>query len=411
MRNHVRRIGRLSGMGMAAGRARAVRIVPDRRGQAVADYRRCDLAVSPGPTARRGAERSRPSHADSRTCGAGRAALTDRCPAVESAPSFRRSPGVPAMTHVVTESCIKCRFTDCVDVCPVDCFREGPNFLSIDPDECIDCAVCIPECPVNAIYAEEDVPAGPEGLHRDERRAVEGLAEHHADEAALPGRRRSGSDVKDKLPVPGEVSRADAGLRGAGLTRAGPHARRRSFVLTARSSGATTGRRTSSRSAPPVPRACDFSARPVRPAWACAGADGAGRLARVLDRARHPSADGPRVLFDRRARRPVHATAVAAVGVGDAIRIDPTAYGFLRIRPLRCREATCGCSPPAPASRPSSSMLADAEASGTRFERIIVVVHSVRRRGGTGLSGPELTRLGRRASAIRAPVACASCRR
>ena len=63
------------------------------------------------------------------------------------------------MTHVVTESCIKCRYTDCVDVCPVDCFREGPNFLSIDPDECIDCAVCIPECPVNAIFAEEDVPA------------------------------------------------------------------------------------------------------------------------------------------------------------------------------------------------------------------------------------------------------------
>ncbi len=62
------------------------------------------------------------------------------------------------MTHVVTESCIKCRYTDCVDVCPVDCFREGPNFLSIDPDECIDCAVCIPECPVNAIFAEEDVP-------------------------------------------------------------------------------------------------------------------------------------------------------------------------------------------------------------------------------------------------------------
>ena len=62
------------------------------------------------------------------------------------------------MTHVVTESCIRCRYTDCVDVCPVDCFREGPNFLSIDPDECIDCAVCVAECPVNAIYAEEDVP-------------------------------------------------------------------------------------------------------------------------------------------------------------------------------------------------------------------------------------------------------------
>ena len=62
------------------------------------------------------------------------------------------------MTHVVTESCIKCKYTDCVDVCPVDCFHEGPNMLVIDPDECIDCAVCIPECPVNAIYAEDDVP-------------------------------------------------------------------------------------------------------------------------------------------------------------------------------------------------------------------------------------------------------------
>lgn len=63
------------------------------------------------------------------------------------------------MTHVVTDSCIRCRYTDCVDVCPVDCFREGPNFLSIDPDECIDCAVCVAECPVNAIFAEEDLPA------------------------------------------------------------------------------------------------------------------------------------------------------------------------------------------------------------------------------------------------------------
>lgn len=63
------------------------------------------------------------------------------------------------MTHVVTESCIRCRYTDCVDVCPVDCFREGPNFLAIDPNECIDCAVCVAECPVNAIFAEEDVPA------------------------------------------------------------------------------------------------------------------------------------------------------------------------------------------------------------------------------------------------------------
>ena len=64
------------------------------------------------------------------------------------------------MTFVVTEACIRCKYTDCVDVCPVDAFREGPNFLAIDPDDCIDCAVCVPEYPVNAIYAEEDVPSG-----------------------------------------------------------------------------------------------------------------------------------------------------------------------------------------------------------------------------------------------------------
>ena len=62
------------------------------------------------------------------------------------------------MTHVVTENCIKCQYTDCVSVCPVDCFKIGPNFLVIDPDECIDCAICIPECPAGAIYAEDDIP-------------------------------------------------------------------------------------------------------------------------------------------------------------------------------------------------------------------------------------------------------------
>ena len=62
------------------------------------------------------------------------------------------------MAYIVTESCIKCKYTDCVDVCPVDCFREGPNMLVIDPDECIDCTLCVPECPVEAIFAEDDVP-------------------------------------------------------------------------------------------------------------------------------------------------------------------------------------------------------------------------------------------------------------
>jgi ferredoxin len=62
------------------------------------------------------------------------------------------------MAHVVTENCIKCRYTDCVEVCPVDCFHEGKNFLVIDPDECIDCGVCRAECPVGAIMPDGEVP-------------------------------------------------------------------------------------------------------------------------------------------------------------------------------------------------------------------------------------------------------------
>jgi len=62
------------------------------------------------------------------------------------------------MTFVVVENCIKCKYTDCVEVCPVDCFYEGPNFLVIDPDECIDCALCEPECPAEAIFSEDELP-------------------------------------------------------------------------------------------------------------------------------------------------------------------------------------------------------------------------------------------------------------
>ena len=92
------------------------------------------------------------------------------------------------MTHVVSESCIQCKYTDCVDVCPVDCFREGPNFLTIDPDECIDCAVCIPECPVHAIFAEEDLPA-------DQQHMIQ----LNAELAVLPGWK---SITKRKTPMP-----------------------------------------------------------------------------------------------------------------------------------------------------------------------------------------------------------------
>ncbi|AAZ68067.1 ferredoxin family protein [Ehrlichia canis] len=61
------------------------------------------------------------------------------------------------MTHFVTDKCIRCKYTDCVEVCPVDCFYEGANMLVIDPDQCIDCGVCIPECPIDAIVPDDSI--------------------------------------------------------------------------------------------------------------------------------------------------------------------------------------------------------------------------------------------------------------
>ena len=63
------------------------------------------------------------------------------------------------MPFIVTDPCVKCKHTDCVAVCPVDCFHEGENMLVIDPLECIDCGACVPACPVEAIFHDEDVPA------------------------------------------------------------------------------------------------------------------------------------------------------------------------------------------------------------------------------------------------------------
>jgi ferredoxin len=66
--------------------------------------------------------------------------------------------GTPSMTHVVTEKCVNCKYTDCVVVCPVECFYQGEKMLYIHPDECIDCEACVPECPVEAIFLDENVP-------------------------------------------------------------------------------------------------------------------------------------------------------------------------------------------------------------------------------------------------------------
>ena len=62
------------------------------------------------------------------------------------------------MSYLVTDNCVKCKHTTCVSVCPVDCFYEGDNMLVINPDECIDCGVCVPECPADAIVADVDLP-------------------------------------------------------------------------------------------------------------------------------------------------------------------------------------------------------------------------------------------------------------
>ncbi|MTJ79624.1 MAG: ferredoxin family protein [Telmatospirillum sp.] len=78
------------------------------------------------------------------------------------------------MPYVVTENCIKCKHTDCVTVCPVDCFHEGPNYIVIDPDACIECGVCEPECPVQAIKAHDQLEAD-EAAYLDLNRELAGL--------------------------------------------------------------------------------------------------------------------------------------------------------------------------------------------------------------------------------------------
>ncbi len=102
------------------------------------------------------------------------------------------------MPHVVTDACVLCKYTDCVDVCPVDCFHEGPNFLVINPDECIDCAVCVPECPAAAIFASEDVPGDMQEyitLNAELSKTWPGITRA---KAALPDADKW-KDVKDKL--------------------------------------------------------------------------------------------------------------------------------------------------------------------------------------------------------------------
>ncbi|ALA25097.1 ferredoxin [Piscirickettsia salmonis] len=104
------------------------------------------------------------------------------------------------MAFVVTESCIRCKHTDCVEVCPVDCFKEGPNFLVIDPDECIDCALCEPECPENAIFAEDELPAEQEHFLELNAELAHVWQEHTITEKKeAPEDAAKWSEIKNKL--------------------------------------------------------------------------------------------------------------------------------------------------------------------------------------------------------------------
>ena len=111
------------------------------------------------------------------------------------------------MTYVVTDACIKCKYMDCVEVCPVDCFYEGENMLVIHPDECIDCGVCEPECPPEAIKA--DTETGLEKWLDGERRIRQDLAQHHPEGhpagrrgANSTAKRASSRSISAKNPVP-----------------------------------------------------------------------------------------------------------------------------------------------------------------------------------------------------------------
>lgn len=102
------------------------------------------------------------------------------------------------MTFVVTENCIRCKFTDCVEVCPVDCFREGPNFLVIDPEECIDCGLCEPECPAHAIVPEDDL--------KEEHSAFKELNAELAKEWPMINRNKGGlPDAEQWKDVPNKL--------------------------------------------------------------------------------------------------------------------------------------------------------------------------------------------------------------
>lgn len=90
------------------------------------------------------------------------------------------------MTYVVTDNCIQCKYTDCVEVCPADAFHEGPNFLAINPELCVDCDLCVAECPAEAIFADDELPAGMEVFRELNKELAEKWPTIRYQQAALP---------------------------------------------------------------------------------------------------------------------------------------------------------------------------------------------------------------------------------
>ena len=127
------------------------------------------------------------------------------------------------MTFVVGEACIKCKLTDCVEVCPVDCFYEGPNMLAIHPDECIDCALCEPECPVEAIFSEDELPEDQQDFLELNQRLAESWP-NITEQQDPPPDADDWREIKDKRHLLEESACRSCGSQNAALGR---HGRRR----------------------------------------------------------------------------------------------------------------------------------------------------------------------------------------
>jgi len=130
------------------------------------------------------------------------------------------------MAYVVADPCVKCKYTDCVAVCPVDCFYEGKNSLAINPDECIDCGACEPECPTTAIFEESELPAK-WAVYKDINALVTGAkSPGDIDKSKLPGNLAAAADgvtawpniTEQKKPLPGADEAAKEDGKLAALT-------------------------------------------------------------------------------------------------------------------------------------------------------------------------------------------------